>query len=136
MATLTVRNIPDDAKARFRTIAAAHGRSMEEHLRQLVIDADVAGISHSTSLREVPTTYRAAPRDRPADWITELMRLANGAELPVPQWRGSERIAPAYPDGMEPLPDESFVDHITRISRPGFEFDIERDRTPHGEPRM
>jgi hypothetical protein len=40
VASLTVRNIPEDAKLRFRQVAAAHGRSMEEHLRQLVINAD------------------------------------------------------------------------------------------------
>lgn len=39
MASLTVRNLPDEAKLRFRQVAAAHGRSMEEHLRQLVIEA-------------------------------------------------------------------------------------------------
>jgi plasmid stability protein len=43
MASLTVRNIPDDAKLRFRQIAAAHGRSMEEHLRQLVLNAETGG---------------------------------------------------------------------------------------------
>lgn len=42
MATLTVRGVPDDAKHRFRQIAAAHGRSMEEHLRQLIIEADLS----------------------------------------------------------------------------------------------
>lgn len=39
MASLTVRNLPDEAKLRFRQAAAAHGRSMEEHLRQLIIEA-------------------------------------------------------------------------------------------------
>ena len=39
MASLTIRNIPDDAKRRFRQRAAAHGRSMEEEGRQLVIAA-------------------------------------------------------------------------------------------------
>ena len=39
MASLTIRNIPDDAKRRFRQRAAAHGRSMEEEARQLIIEA-------------------------------------------------------------------------------------------------
>ncbi len=43
MASLTVRNLPDEAKLRFRQAAAAHGRSMEEHLRQLIIDATGMG---------------------------------------------------------------------------------------------
>lgn len=136
MATLTVRNIPEAAKARFRTVAAAHGRSMEEHLRQLIIEADITGTTRTEGVRETQPSYRATPPDGPADWITELMRIATGAELPVPQRRGSERIAPDYPKGMEPLPGESFVNHITRISRPGFDFDVERDRTPHREPRI
>lgn len=39
MASLTVRNIPDEAKRRFRQRAAAHGRSMEEEARQLIVEA-------------------------------------------------------------------------------------------------
>ena len=37
MASLTVRNIPDDIKRRFHQRAAANGRSMEEEGRQLII---------------------------------------------------------------------------------------------------
>ena len=44
---------------------------------------------------------------------------------------GSSRRLPHFPAGLEPMPGENFVDHITRISRPGFEFEIERDRMPH-----
>ena len=43
MSSMTVRNIPDDAKLRFRQVAAAYGRSMEEHLRQMIIDAEIDG---------------------------------------------------------------------------------------------
>src|SRR6476660_6548868 len=39
MASLTIRNIPEDTKRRFRQRAAAHGRSMEEEARQLLIEA-------------------------------------------------------------------------------------------------
>ena len=39
MASLTVRNIPDDVKRRFHQRAAANGRSMEEEGRRLIIDA-------------------------------------------------------------------------------------------------
>ncbi len=38
---------------------------------------------------------------------------------------------PKYPPGMEPLPGEGMGTWLHRISRPGFEFEIERDRTPH-----
>ena len=135
MATMTVRNIPEDAKTRFRTIAAAHGRSMEEHLRALIVDAGYAMPTKST-VEEVSRPYRAQPRESGSNWVAELIGLANGADLRIPEWRGSERIAPDYPVGMEPLPGETFVDHITRISRPGFDLEIERDRTPHREPRV
>ena len=37
MASLTVRNIPDDIKRRFHQRAAANGRSMEEEGRRLII---------------------------------------------------------------------------------------------------
>ncbi len=61
MATLTVRNIPDDAKLRFRQVAAAHGRSMEEHLRQLVIEAEPANEPVFQGVREVTQAFRHEP---------------------------------------------------------------------------
>ena len=39
MASLTIRKLPDDVKRRFRLRAAAHGRSMEDEARQLILDA-------------------------------------------------------------------------------------------------
>lgn len=36
MASLTIRNIPDDVKRRFHQRAAANGRSMEEEGRRLI----------------------------------------------------------------------------------------------------
>ena len=76
MASLTVRNIPDDAKARFRRVAAAYGRSMEEHLRQIIVQATVAG-HPSPGVAEKAGTFRHEPRKE--DWVHELIRLANGA---------------------------------------------------------
>lgn len=38
---------------------------------------------------------------------------------------------PKYPPGMEPLPGEGMGTWLHRISRPGLDFEIERDRTPH-----
>jgi len=37
VASLTIRNIPEEAKRKFRQRAAAHGRSMEEEARQLIL---------------------------------------------------------------------------------------------------
>lgn len=65
MASLTVRNIPEDAKLRFRQIAAAHGRSMEEHLRQLVIDANFESEAPAEGVRDVKLPFKhfePAPR--------------------------------------------------------------------------
>ena len=39
MASLTIRNIPDDVQRRFRMKASANGRSMEEEARRLLIAA-------------------------------------------------------------------------------------------------
>lgn len=52
----------------------------------------------------------------------ELAALVEETYGPPP--RDALRRAPGYPAGMEPLPGESIVDHITRVSRPGFDFDI------------
>lgn len=76
MASLTVRNIPEEAKARFRRIAASYGRSMEEHLRQLIVGAEDRDQSRS-AVAEKALPFRGKPRDE--DWVHELIRLANGA---------------------------------------------------------
>ena len=75
MASLTVRNVPDDAKHRFRQVAAAHGRSMEEHLRQLVIET--ADEPRASGVADVQTAFRPALSGK--DWVSQSIRLANGA---------------------------------------------------------
>ena len=78
MASLTVRNIPDDAKLRFRQIAAAHGRSMEEHLRQLVIEADLAvAVPAESHVSETRHTFKHGQPG--VDIVNELIRIADGA---------------------------------------------------------
>lgn len=78
MANLTVRNITDDAKHRFRQIAAAHGRSMEEHLRQLIIHAGAgAEAAQPTGFADVQTPFR---HERSGENIVrELIRIADRA---------------------------------------------------------
>lgn len=39
MASITIRNLDDDLKARLRVIAASHGRSMEEEVRVILAEA-------------------------------------------------------------------------------------------------
>ena len=75
MATLTVRNVPEDAKHRFRQVAAAHGRSMEEHLRQLVIDADYGNTAGHVA--EAPQTFKHQRSGE--DVVRELIKVADGA---------------------------------------------------------
>lgn len=78
MATFTVRNVPEDVKHRFRQVAAAHGRSMEEHLRQLVIEAGSGTAEAPAHLADAPQAFRhATPSGE--DVVRELLRVANGA---------------------------------------------------------
>lgn len=79
MATLTVRGLPDDAKHRFRQIAAAHGRSMEEHLRQLVIEADFGAVGPGANrVADAPQAFDHGPSRE--DWVRDLIRIADGVD--------------------------------------------------------
>jgi antitoxin FitA-like protein len=81
MGSLTIRNIPEDAKRRFRQVAAAHGRSMEEHVRQLLLQA-IAHYAVPSSVREERAGFSPPAEAGPEggeDWVQELIRLANGA---------------------------------------------------------
>lgn len=50
MATLTIRNLPDDVKERLRVRAAQHGRSMQEEAR-VILERAVIGLTGSKLLR-------------------------------------------------------------------------------------
>jgi plasmid stability protein len=87
VASLTVRNIPEDAKLRFRQVAAGYGRSMEDHLRQLILNADVddkpavAGVSDMThSFRHYEPDQRTKSRAR----IERLIALGRGLNFEAP----------------------------------------------------
>jgi hypothetical protein len=90
VASLTVRNIPDDAKLRFRQIAAAHGRSMEEHLRQLVIDAESDGPATSMGVQDMNQSFRhfeplvADPKSANRARIERLIALGRGLDFEAP----------------------------------------------------
>ena len=75
MASLTIRNIPEEAKRRFRQRAAAHGRSMEEEARQLILEAAARDDN--------------AQRKSIGEMLYEMSRP--GVELPIPP-RTSARI--------------------------------------------
>jgi len=68
VASLTIRNIPEEAKRRFRQRAAAHGRSMEEEARQLILDAAARNDN--------------ASRKSMGEMLYEMSRP--GIELPIP----------------------------------------------------
>lgn len=84
MATLTVRNVPEDAKHRFRQVAAAHGRSMEEHLRQLVIETDFGDSPPPAHyVAEAPQTFRHSGEEI----VRKLISAADGAGFDFPDPR-------------------------------------------------
>lgn len=77
MTSLTVRNLPEDAKRRFRQVAAAHGRSMEEHLRQMIIEADFDDAPQSGAhIAESRQTFRHKPVEE--NIVQKLLKLADG----------------------------------------------------------
>jgi hypothetical protein len=89
MASLTVRNIPEDAKLRFRQVAAAHGRSMEEHLRQLVINAGFDDGTETNGVRDMQNQFRHFEPEEPfvssgSPVIDDLLRLGRGLEFEPP----------------------------------------------------
>ena len=70
MATLTIRNLDDTLKTRLRVVAALHGRSMEEEVRQIIREA------------LLPETS-AAPLHL-ADLAVSIFGPEHGVELAVP----------------------------------------------------
>jgi hypothetical protein len=89
MATLTIRNIPEDAKLRLRQIAAAHGRSMEEHLRQMIINAGFDDERPAAGVRDVHRPFGHFEPDATvlssgSAVIDRLWRLGHGLEFEAP----------------------------------------------------
>ena len=69
MASLTIRNLDDDTKARLRVRAARHGRSMEEEAR--------------TVLRQALATPEPRPESL-AVAINRRFRAVGGVDLELP----------------------------------------------------
>lgn len=83
MTTLTVRNVPEDAKHRLRQVAAAHGRSMEEHLRQLILEAGADLVPAPGGVREARASFQHPAPDARAESrarIERLVALGRGLE--------------------------------------------------------
>jgi len=82
MATMTIRNLDDDVKARLRVRAAQHGRSMEDEARS-ILRAALATESPSTTGAELLKAIRAR------------VEPLGGIELELPQ-RTSMREPPDF----------------------------------------
>jgi plasmid stability protein len=60
MATLTIRNVPEDVKQALRVKAAESGRSLEEALRQLLSDQAKDPMEHASRIDAKEIMRRAA----------------------------------------------------------------------------
>ena len=69
MASMTIRNLDDELKARLRVRAAQHGRSMEEEVRVL--------------LHEALAAPQKVPRGNLADVALGLFGPRHGVNLPA-----------------------------------------------------
>ena len=79
MASITIRNLDDDVRARLRTRAAGNGRSMEEEVRLILRDA----------------VGREPEPENLADFIRECFAPYGGVELELPP-RGAMREPPSF----------------------------------------
>jgi plasmid stability protein len=69
MATLTIRNVPDDVKQILRVKAAQDGRSLEDALRRLVAEEAAGSSRHASNIDANEIMRRAAEleADAPKD---------------------------------------------------------------------
>jgi antitoxin FitA len=93
MATLTVRNLPNEALAKLRVQAAEHGRSMEAEARALIVavaeGAQVLPMPDAFSLEERLAKVDAMMREtfgehRPSDNVDRF--LAERREEALREW--------------------------------------------------
>lgn len=78
MKTLTIRQVPDDVHESLRVRAAEKGRSMEEHVRQLLADDAARRSKRSgaeTALKELQDHVRSLYADAtPGDVVEEFLK--------------------------------------------------------------
>ncbi len=80
MASITIRNLPDQTKESLRVQAAQSGISLEAHARQILVEASKEGDSKSTNLVELAQRY---------------FGKKHGIDLTLPE-RGSHRQSPEF----------------------------------------
>lgn len=92
MASMTIRNLDDELKARLRVRAARHGQSMEEEARSIL----------RTALRSEPLSGKSL-----VDSIRGMVEEFGGIELELPP-RGPMREPPDFsgPEFHRPEYDE------------------------------
>jgi plasmid stability protein len=69
MATMTIRNVPDDVKQTLRVMAAEDGRSLEDSLRQLMLEKarGAEGRTSRIDANEIMRRARELESDPPQD---------------------------------------------------------------------
>ncbi len=106
MATLTIRNLPDEVRDRIRREAAEHGRSMEEEARQAL------------AMR-----YRSRPSPQE---VSKMLDALNAKVPPLPadakmdrtdSFLASKRIDALFEEGLIGLPEkQAWEDRIDRFA--------------------
>ncbi len=71
MATLTIRNLPDELVERLKEAAAREGRSMEQEVRDLLQRRYAARRDVLARVEERWQQYPKASREEIASWIAE-----------------------------------------------------------------
>ena len=71
MATLTIRNVPEDVVARLKKVAANNGHSMEQELRELLKTRYPSKEAAIASMRESWKTMLPTPREQADKWLEE-----------------------------------------------------------------
>ncbi len=72
MATLTIRNVPDDVVERLKARAKNNGHSMEQELRDLLKTRYSSKEEAIASMRESWKTIPPTPKEEIDGWLDEI----------------------------------------------------------------
>ena len=92
MATLTIRNLSDDARDKLRRLAAKHGHSMEEEVRRLIRRA----------VQSADMTQDSKPHTGLGSSISAIVKEMGGEILDLPT-----RSLPRTPPFNDPSSDNN-----------------------------
>ena len=71
MATLTIRNVPEDVVARLKKAAARKDRSMEQEVRELLKIRYLSKEAAIVSMQESWETMPPTPREQADKWLED-----------------------------------------------------------------